>query len=293
MTYLFTDAELAAMAERIRQRQVKQQAPTPPPPTLPPGFTYKPRTPEQWEKRINQSWQSNRSFRPRRGVANFEPLKESKSKSRLPAITGSTPCVCGHCRDSHEYPLPAHPPLPATLSTRCVVNTGCECPAFCPTDRKPTIPRAPVGPYTPCKSCGHGRNQHCTKHKPGAVARLKSPSDVAYKILRKPDGTSYGCKHFSLTDSACQCNSTGCSATPDGQNFCGCEKFVNSSLTPKKRVVTQKSRATVSQDASPAVAVTFGTSETVPAKPRKSRKKKTTAFVAGTGEMFPPASVNP
>jgi hypothetical protein len=292
MTLLFTDAELAAMAECVRQRQVKQQAPTPPPPTLPPGFVYQPRTAEQWQKRIDQNPWSNRTFRPRPSGTNFEPLKESKSKSRLPAITGSTPCVCGHCRDSHEYPLPAHPPLPATLSTRCVVNTGCECPAFCPTDRKPTIPRAPVGPYTPCKSCGHGRNQHCTKHKPGAVARLKSPSDVAYKILRKPDGTSYGCKHFSLTDSACQCNSTGCSATPDGQNFCECEKFVNPWLVRKTRGAGGKSRNRKPVAASPAVAVTCGTSETAPAKPRRSRKKKT-AFVTGTGEMFPPASVNP
>jgi hypothetical protein len=337
MSLLFSDEELAAMAARYAQRQVKQSPPTPPPgfkyvprtqaqwqkridqtwqsnrtfrppkPAMPPPpstpppapsapeFAYQQRTPQQWERRIDQDPWSNRTFRPRPSVANFEPLKESKSKSKLPAITGSTPCVCGHCRDSHEYPLPAHPPLPASLSTRCVVNTGCECPAFCPTDRKPTIPRAPVGPYTPCAKCGHARNQHCTKHKPGKVNRLKL-GELAFRILQKADGTSYGCRHYDPANRSCQCNSTGCSAARDGKNFCECEKFVNPSLTPKTRVPRGETRAKKPASVMPGVATTNGTPETVlaggPVKPRRSRKKKT-AFVTDAPELFPPASANP
>jgi len=51
----------------------------------------------------------------------------------------------------------------------------------------------------------------------------------------------------------------------------------------KKR---KKSRATEPVAASPAVVPTTSMSETVLAKPRRSRKKTSTAFT--TGEMFPP-----
>ncbi len=269
----------------VKERRTEDQA----------AFVYHERSPEVWHRRAHQS-RENFVLEPKPATPRVEPLKESKSKSKLPAITGSTRCVCGHCRDSHEYPLPAHPPLLASLSTRCVVNTGCECPAFCPTDRKPTIPRAPVGLYTPCAKCGHGRGWHCTKHKPGAVARLKSPSEVAYKILSKLDGTHYPCKHLLPNDPACQCTSSSCSYAV-GNEYCECEKFVNSSLTPRKRVATNKRAPRKVSAVSPEVAATVGTPESIlagePDKPRKSRQKKT-ALVTGQ-ELFSPgeASVNP
>src|SRR5580658_3366385 len=74
---------------------------------------------------------------------------------------------------------------------------------------------------------------------------------------------------------------TSGSATDDDKEFCPCEKFVNLRLVRKTRVASRKKRSTVSQDATPMVAVTGSTSETVVARPRRSRKKKATFTTGG------------
>ena len=123
--------------------------------------------------------------------------------------------------------------------------------------------------------------------------RLKR-GELAYKILIKPDGVAYGCKHFSLDDPACQCTSTSCSATENGQDFCGCEKFLNPLLKPKppkpeKPAKPRKKKALAEPVAAPrAVAATDSASETVPAKPRKPRAARKKKPAAVTGDLFPP-----
>src|SRR5208337_4998472 len=171
-------------------------------------------------------------------------------------------------------------------------HAPCTCQHFRVTETDtPKLTRARVGPYDRCANpaCGHWKTDHCTKAKPGKAGRLK-PGELAYHILSKADGTgSYPCKHFSLTDAACQCDSTSCSATADGVNFCECEKFVNPWLTPKTKATARKRGPSRKPAAvSLAVGMTDSTPETAlagePVKPRKSRKKKS-AFVTGTTEL--------
>src|SRR5208282_938730 len=102
MTYIISDAELAAARARYAQCQVKQQAPTPPPTTLSPGFVYQPRTELQWSNRAHQA---ETSFAPRE----FKPLKTSKTKAK--AVTENTPCTCGHVHGCHDLARPSYPAL--------------------------------------------------------------------------------------------------------------------------------------------------------------------------------------
>jgi hypothetical protein len=268
-------------------------------------FEYKPRTVEQWQKRIDQNPWSNRTFRPRPEpvapiiedpeIEDAGPEDGDDSETPKAKVSSTTPCLCGHPRKDHHttpeshdsdnayYCITAHCDV---FSYRDGVSAPCDCQYFrvAETDA-PKFTKPRVGPYDLCATCGHFKNAHCSKKKPGAVARLE-PGEMAYRMMRKADGTAYGCKHFSLTDPLCQCDSTSCSATDDGKEFCRCEKFVNPWIVQKTRV----RKATV---ASPVVSATYGTSGTVPAKPRRSRKRKT-AFVTGTREMLPPeVEVNP
>jgi hypothetical protein len=284
MSYLFTEAELAAMAARYAQRQVKQQAPTPPPPTPPPGFVYQPRTPEQWEKRINQSWQSNRSFRPKptpmTPVTEDSEIEDScdnddSGETPKSKVSSTTPCLCGHPRKDHHTTPESHGSDNAfyCITAHCAVfaykdgiSAPCDCQYFrvAETDA-PKFTKPRVGPYDLCgnPACGHFKISHCTASKPGKINRLK-PGELAYRILQKDDGGSYGCRHFDLANPNCQCSSTGCSATPDGQNLCECEKFVNPWLVRKTRVA---------------------------ATPRKKRTQKS-AFVTGASELLPPGEAS-
>jgi|HubBroStandDraft_1064217.scaffolds.fasta_scaffold564900_1 hypothetical protein len=143
---------------------------------------------------------------------------------------------------------------------RAEIAFYCECRYFRANETdavKFTKPR--VGPYDLCAGCGHFKISHGTASKPGKVNRLK-PGELAYRILQH-DGMSYGCRHFDLENPNCQCTSTGCSATPDGQNLCACEKFQNPWLVRKMRGATRKSRARKPVGVVPAVGVTNGTSE--------------------------------
>jgi len=227
-----------------------------------------------------------------------------KAKVRKPANPNNKCQICKHTREQHIWDTDATP--------HCGVD-GCSCSFFhgphscnkrthpsllCPqykqTQPEPDAPT--VDDYDRCANpaCQHWKRDHCTKHKPGMVNRLKR-GELAYKILIKPDGVAYGCKHFSLDDPACQCTSTSCSATENGQDFCGCEKFLNPLLKPKpeKPAKPRKKKALAEPVAvPPAVVATDSASETAvsnePAKvrkPRVARKKKPAAV---TGELFPP-----
>jgi hypothetical protein len=313
MTYLIPDDELAAMAARVLAK-----ATSPPPPSPPaPKFEYRPRTQAQWQKRIDQNPWSNRHFRPKPEPARppVEPDliddpeiddRDNEDSGETPKgkVSSTTPCLCGHPRKDHHVTPEPHTvdgenayycvlPHCAVFSYRDGVSAPCDCPYFRVNETDaPKFTRPRVGPYDLCANCGHFKHSHCiAKKKPLTVARFNA-GESGTRTLRKANGDGYGCKHTSLTDCFAVCTSSSCSATDDGEEYCKCEKFVNPWLVRKTRVASGKKRATVSQDASPAVALTDGTSETAPAKPRRSRKKKT-AFVTGTGELFPPASVNP
>jgi hypothetical protein len=243
-------------------------------------FEYRERTPQQWANRQNQSLHS--SF----GVADEPKESEAKAekKPKAKAVTGNTLCDCGHPRDCHRQPRLAHPPLTPSTDMPCEVNVGCDCQQFS-IGGKPFRPRIAISEWTLCAACQHPRHQHCTKRKPGLIQRLE-PGEMAYRILQKADGTSYGCRHFDSENPNCQCDSTGCSASPDGKNFCDCEKFVNPWLTPKTKVTGEKSRNRKPVAASPMAVATASTSGNVQAKPRRSKKPKTSSTTGGN--LFPP-----
>ncbi len=314
MTYRLSAAELAESRARYAQQTAKL-CPAAPPPA--PGYVYQPRTQAQWERRIEQTWQSNRTFRPKPVPApTFEDDPEiqtdgdeSDTGEPRSKVSSATPCIdCGHPRKDHHIA-----PEPHTVdgehayycvTSHCAVmryengqHVDCACQHFRAQETDmPKLTRARVGPYDRCANpaCGHWKIDHCTKAKPGKAGRLK-PGEMAYRILSKPDGTgSYPCKHFSLTDSVCQCTSASCSATPDGKEFCSCEAFQNPWLVRKTKATARKKRVSEPAVASLASAATDSTPESVlvdsPARPRRSRKRKT-AFVTGAGELFSPPAV--
>jgi hypothetical protein len=219
-------------------------------------------------------------------VEDEQPQAKNEKKPKAKAVIGSTICDCGHPRDCHQQPRPAHPPLAPSTDMPCESNSGCQCQQFS-VGGKPYRPRIAISDWTLCRGCGHPRHQHCTKKKPGLVKRL-DPGELPYRILQKP-GMSYGCRHFDPANPGAQCDSTACSASPDDKEFCPCDKFVNPWLTPKTKTAGKKRPPKKPANVSLAGAATSSTSETVPAKPRRSRKKKT-AFT--TGEMFPPETAN-
>jgi|SRR5208282_2890852 len=299
MIYIISDAELAASRVRYAQRQVKQSAPSAPPPTLPPGFVYQPRTQAQWHRRAHQSKENYTTpvmVEPDPVIEDDgEDTEGGELKSK---VSSTTLCLCEHPKKDHHCTPESHGSDHAyyCITSHCAVysfkdgvSAPCDCRHFRVNETdasKFTKPRA--GPYDLCATCGHFKILHCTKAKPGKVDRLK-PGELAYRIMTAPSGMSYGCKHFSLTDSACQCISTSCSASPDGKNFCECEAFQNPWSVRKTRVPRKKKATAEPVDASPAVAATDSTPETVPAKPRKKRVKKT----AITGETLFPPSIQP
>jgi hypothetical protein len=284
MSLLFSDEELAAMAVRYAQRQVKQSPPTPPPPTLPPGFVYAPRSQAQWHRRAHQS-RENFLLEP-------EPLKPTRAKAK--ALVENSPCTCGHPYGNHDRSHPSYPPLKETfaagdcslITTPCRVNTGCDCWNFvdAETGKAAKLKRPQVLPHVLCKKCGHAREDHCTSHK---ATKIRKPGE--WEGFKR-DGLAAACQHTTMAVWY-RCNSTSCAAAV-GEEFCPCVKFVSPLTLPKVTPASRKKRATVCQGASPEVAATNSITEPVPAKPRRTRKKKT-AFVTDAPELFPPASANP
>jgi hypothetical protein len=278
--------ELREAHERYLQEQAAKSAPAPA------ALAYQPRSVQQWERRIHQSYKSNSAFRPKLeplpstveddpAIEDVEQEDGDDSTGKTPKVGPNTPCIdCGHKRSDHHttpephfaegewnyYCITAHCGI---FSYKDGLSDPCNCLHFRAHETDvPKFTRPHVGDYDRCANlaCGHWKIDHCTKKKPGAVSRLK-PGETAYRILSKPDGMAYGCKHFSPTDTACQCNSTSCAATEDGKEFCACEKFISPLL--RARAKTPKA----------------------PAEPRAARKagKKKTGFV--TGNLFPVTTV--
>jgi len=244
------------------------------------SYEYRARSDQQWNRRTSQNRFSNygasREPVPDAATAAVEDpeLENDDQESPTGKVSTTTPCAeCGHVRKNHHLV-----PEPHTadgehdyycITQHCAVyalkdgkSEPCTCLHFRAALTDPVkLTRPRVGPYDRCGNCGHWKSLHCTKAKPGKVNRLKA-GESAYKILIKPDGVAYGCKHFS-DDPKCQCTSTSCSAAVgDGNEHCSCEAFANPWLTPK----TKK-----------------------PAKPRQPRapRKKKTAQVNGE-LLFPP-----
>ncbi len=277
--FLIPVAELAAAQARYEQAQATKAVPAPAPAT----FTYKPRTPMQHNARERQTWRSSFGVPIERVLDDpeIEDGEDGDGESPKSKVGPNTPCIdCGHKRSDHHttpephfadgewnyYCITAHC---AIFSYKDGLSEPCNCLHFRAHETDvPKFTRPHVGDYDRCANlaCGHWKIDHCTKKKPGAVSRLK-PGETAYRILSKPDGMAYGCKHFSPTDTACQCNSTSCAATEDGKEFCACEKFISPLL--RARAKTPKA----------------------PAEPRAARKagKKKTGFV--TGNLFPVTTV--
>ncbi len=301
---LISSERLKAANERYLQEQAAKAAPAP----SAPGVIYQPRTPEQWEKRANQSWQSNRTFRPPKPVTprvepdpeigDAEPEDGDDFETPKSKVSSTTPCVCGHPRKDHHttpephvadgdcayYCVTSHCDV---FSYRNGVSAPCDCQYFrvSETDAlKFTKPR--VGPHDLCAACGHFKISHCIKAKPGKVHRLK-PGEMAFRIMTAPSGMAYGCRHFDPANPNCQCDSTGCSATPDDKNLCECLAFQNPWSVRKTKATVRKRAPRKPVAGSLTVAATGSTSESVPAKPRQSRKKKSTVFTTGE-TLFPP-----
>jgi hypothetical protein len=287
--FLFDPEKLRASQEKY-YRELAEKAAAPAPAAT--GFEYRPRSEQQWQRRITQTLRS--SF----GVAVADEPKQKAKAERKPktSVTENTVCRCGHVRAVHDRPAPANPPLPPSLSTACRVNMGCDCPAFCPVGGVPLQPKPQAGDWTLCGDCQHPKHFHCTKYQKGKVNRLE-PGESAYKILKKADGTHYGCRHFDPADPLCQCTSTGCSATDDGVNHCACTRFVNPWLVKKPRATTKNKATAGPKAASSEVTATASIPENglagEPVKTRRPRKKKSTAFTTGEN-LFPPtdAAVN-
>jgi hypothetical protein len=290
---LISPERLKAANERYLQELAQKVAPAPAS-----GFVYRPRTVEQWQKRIDQSWQSNRTFRPPKPVVpKFEPdLEISEKKPKAKAVTENTPCTCSHTHGVHDTARPSYPPLKETfavgdcsrITTPCKVNTGCDCWNFvdAETGKAAKLKRPPALPHVLCRKCGHARQEHCTAHK---ATKIRKPGE--WEGFKR-DGQAASCQHTTM-EVFYRCSSTACAAAV-GEEFCPCVKFVSPLTLPKVTPASRKKRATVCQGASPEVAATNSITEPVPAKPRRTRKKKT-AFVTGTTELFPPgeASANP
>jgi ribosomal protein L32 len=282
MSLLIPDEQLIDAKKRIVEREAEKTAATPAP-----KFEYRERTPAQVFRRMRQSYRNNQSFAPPKPEpeptfdepeSNVEDpyieSDENDSDTRKAKVSSTTLCLCcGHARNEHhiapqshvaagDHPYYCITPHCGALAIKDGKHAPCECACFRVEEKDvPKLTKPRVGPYDLCGNCGHWKISHCVKSKPGKVSRLK-PGELAYRILRKPDGTAYGCKHFCPSDPNCQCNSTSCAHALDDVNFCPCEKFVSPFAKTK-----------------------------APAKPRGSRKKKT-RFRTG-GELFPsPAETN-
>lgn len=296
MSGLFTDEQLTEMAARVRAKAAMPPPPsTPPPAPSAPEFAYRARPAYLWNRRAHQSRENfcleQEPLMPVTEDPEIEDGDVDDSPGEIPKskVSSTTLCVCNHPKKDHHctpephvadgdcayYCVTSHCDV---FSYRNGVSAPCDCQYFrvSETDAlKFTKPR--VGPHDLCAACGHFKISHCIKAKPGKVHRLK-PGELAYRILQKDDGGSYGCRHFDLENPNCQCDSTGCSATPDGKNFCDCPALKNPWLVRKARVASGKPRNKKPAGASPEVAATPSTSESALAsesvKPPRTRKRK-------------------
>jgi len=218
----------------------------------------------------------------------------SGKKQKTKAVTENTLCTCGHPYGNHDRRHPNYPPLKAEfvagdqsqITAPCMSNAGCACWNFvnAETGKPAGLKRPKVLPHVLCKKCGHARREHCKAHK---ATKIQKPGE--WEGFKR-DGVAAACQHTTMAVWY-RCTSTACAAIV-GEEFCSCTKFISplSKLkVVKPTIKPRKKCATASQDASPPVAATNGMAETVPAKPRRAQKKKTTAFTTGAPELFPSA----
>jgi hypothetical protein len=249
------------------------------------SFTYHERDRQQWLNRVNQSAHS--SFV---AIEDEKPRAKVGKKPKAKAVTENSPCVCGHTYASHNTVRPAYPPLKSEFSTGdassilspCEVSIGCGCWNFidAETGKPAGLKRPKVMPHVLCAKCQHPRSQHCTAHRPSKAKR--KPWQQEWEGFVR-DGQAVACKHTTM-EVFYSCNSTAC-AVNDGENWCSCARYVSPLTKPKLAKAASKPRK--SRAAEPAAA-SLASGE--PVRPRKSRKKKS-AFVTGTPELFPAPGV--
>jgi hypothetical protein len=265
MNFLIPEEQLrTAHARYLASEAAKKEVATPAP-----GFVYKPRTEQQWNRRAHQSYKSNfapaaepvtRTIEEPKHGAGDAP-KAAKSK----AVTGSSECECGHRHDLHNLRLPTPPlkPVPAigdysAIMTPCEARVWdgqawkpCGCLNYCDAiSKKPAALKRPKAEdWTLCARCGERKDHHCVKGRPG------------FRIGNTP----YICSHFdqTLSPASFVCTDGHCAAVDEAGNFVDCKRFVNPFLTPRAKKVAPANSATA---------------------PRRSRKKKA-AFTTGT--LFP------
>ncbi len=228
---LIAQSELLKACERIAAKEAT-------------SFKYTARTKTQWRARTDQTLESPLPIETKPVIPAVETEIESDDDgvTAKTKVSGKTVCDCGHWRSVHclgnpRWHTPEGKPFFWCITEHCLAGgaVACECEAFRTSHNQiPKIKRHKAHDYTPCAdpACGHWKIDHCIKQKPGKAQRIEA-HELAYRIVSRPDGTAYGCKHFDPENSACQCDSTSCSATADDKDFCTCERFKTPFAKPK------------------------------------------------------------
>jgi hypothetical protein len=298
MFYRFSEVELVASRARYAQPRAERVvspalAPTTPPSAPAPGFVYCERSASLWNRRAHQSYKSSFgvTVEPDPEIADGDEASGKNPKAK--AVTAASLCECTHRHDLHNLTLPTPPlkPSPA-IGAYSLITAPCEArvwdgqewkPCGClnyvdaETKKPAALKRPKAEDWTLCARCGLRKDHHCIKGRAG------------FRIGDIP----YICSHFDreLNPVNYVCTNGRCAAVDATGNFVNCSRFVNPWLTPKKRVASGKTRNRKRVAASPEVAATLGTPESVlagePVKPSRTRKKKSTAFTTGEN-LFPP-----
>jgi hypothetical protein len=195
-------------------------------------FKYRARRPLAQLLRANQSRRT--SFHNSAPSAGEELSAESTLPTRKGVCAG-----CGHRRDYHCLGEPRqHWPQSEgaygfyfCISEHCEArlwrngqSVPCECLHFRRTPKAPTrLKRWAVHPHTACSNCQHPKSHHCVRGR---------------QVL-EVDGSFYRCPHAWKNEPPRGCTDSSCAEVVFDANgngdFCGCKKFVNPYLRPRKR----------------------------------------------------------
>jgi hypothetical protein len=274
MSFLIPIEKLAASRARYEQTQAAKAAPAP-------AFVYPERTELQWSNRAHQS---ETSFEPKE----IKPPKTPRTK----AVLESTPCTCGHNYGNHDRSHPSYPPLKpefatgdvSKITTPCMSNSGCDCWNFvnAETGKPAGLKRPKVMPHVLCQKCQHPRGMHCTARKASKAKR--KPWKQEWEGFER-DGQVAACKHTTMAVWY-RCTSTACAAN-DGENWCSCARYVSPLSKPKLAKPVSKPRKSRNSKPVAALPAVAANDSTPPPRPRRT-SKKTTAFMTGTPDLFPP-----